>query len=359
MSFFLNPSSTNLTRSGILKLNNLQYETPLIFQYSRNGSIPHLDWNLCQSYLNDGNAPVLAPFPTSFGMAPYLKSLQMDMRQFCCIPNSRATFVSIKDPLNPSPSGYNCKAGISMWTSAGRTVVKTNDFISVINMLKPDSYQSLCDSDTPIDASRKRISHSVKRTIEYLDEILAQRDEFSPFLFGSIEGGCDMSSRLVSVKSTRERAVEGFVFEGIFEQIRDNQKLNDLVKAITFEIPQEKPRAMFGCLRPEEIHSMIEMGFDLFDSSYATSLAEDGKALIIALEDMKTTSSEIDLKDASFKEDFSIISKDCVCYSCTKGFTKAYLNHLLNCKEMTSSVLLMLHNLHVLYDWINKLKNSH
>lgn len=338
-----------------MKLSNLQYETPLIFQYAVNGSIPHLDWNLVQKYLMDENAPLVIPFSTCFGMTSYLKSLNQDMRKFCSVPESRATFISFYDPLKPPPAGFNHKAGVSVWTTGGRTDIAPHDFIEIISSLKPDGYQGLCDSDTPIDASKKRISHSVKRTLGYLDQILAQRSDTSSLLFGSVEGGSDLTSRLISAKTTKERPISGFVFEAIKTNLSDD--LN-LVKAVVSELPSDKPRAAFGTLRPEEIHSLIRIGFDIFDSSYATYLAEAGRALIIDFHDLVTASSELDLNDQKWKEDFSIISKDCDCYSCRKGFTKGYINHLLNCKEMTATVLLMLHNLHILYGWINKIKKN-
>lgn len=356
-SFILNSTSnsTDGIRRGILKLSNLQYETPLIFQYAVNGSIPHLDWNLCQRYLMDDNAPLVIPFSTCFGMTSYLRSLNLDIRKFCCAPPSRATFISFCDPLKPSPSGFNHKGGVSVWTSSGRTEIASHDFIEIVDVLKPDGYQALCDSDTPVDASKKRISHSVKRTLGYLDQILAQRGDTSCVLFGSLEGGSNLTSRMISVSETKKRPVSGYVFEAIKENLKGDV---NLIKAVLAEVPYDKPRAVFGILRPEEIHSLISIGFDIFDSSYATLLSETGKALVIDFNNSITTSSELDLSDKNYKEDFSIISKDCNCYSCCKGFTKGYINHLLNCKEMTATVLLMLHNLHVLYGWINKIKKQ-
>ena len=391
MSFILNSSSPSCGRKGVIKLNELKYETPLIFQYSRNGSLPHLDWNLCQRYLNDDNAPLLTPLSTCIGMTSYLRSLKVDMRRFCCIPKERASFVSVYDPLKPAPSGFNWKGGISVWTPGGRTRLSPYDFSQVLSLLKPDGFQSLCDSDTPVDASKKRLDNSVKRTIGYLDQVIAQNHHST--VFGSIEGGFDLKSRLISVELTKERQIDGFVFEGLTDHVKDNEELegltdhvkdNELKKLIKLtieEIPEDKPRAVFGCLRPEEIHSLIKLGFDLFDSSYATFLSEKGQALLIDYQpsgdqhgpittssvlDLKesgfkeaiTTSSVLDLTESGYKEDFSIISKDCRCYSCQKGFTKGYLNHLLNCKEMSATVLLMLHNLHVLYEWMDKLKNE-
>ena len=42
-----------------------------------------------------------------------------------------------------------------------------------------------------------------------------------------------------------------------------------------------------------------------------------------------------------FKEDFSPILENCQCLTCQKH-TKAYINHLINTKELLAPILLMM-----------------
>jgi queuine tRNA-ribosyltransferase accessory subunit len=50
---------------------------------------------------------------------------------------------------------------------------------------------------------------------------------------------------------------------------------------------------------------------------------------------------EINLNEERYKEEFEPIAKDCKCLTC-ENHSRAYINHLLNTKELLSGVLLMM-----------------
>jgi tRNA-guanine family transglycosylase len=64
-----------------------------------------------------------------------------------------------------------------------------------------------------------------------------------------------------------------------------------------------------------------------------------------------------DLYNPSIETDPSPIDPSCSCYTC-KGFSKAYLFHLLRHKEMTGNVLLVLHNMHCFEQFFKNLKEA-
>ena len=47
-------------------------------------------------------------------------------------------------------------------------------FMKIQKSFKPDFYQTLCDSDTDLNSSNKRLKKSVDRTIEFLDKCLEE-----------------------------------------------------------------------------------------------------------------------------------------------------------------------------------------
>ena len=60
--------------------------------------------------------------------------------------------------------------------------------------------------------------------------------------------------------------------------------------------------------------------------------------------------------NTDFREDSTPLLADCECKSC-KSHTKAYIYHLLKHNEMTSSVLLTIHNCHT-YSLFFRLLNT-
>ena len=135
-------------------------------------------------------------------------------------------------------------------------------------------------------------------------------------------------------------------------------------------LPENKPRIYLGSCDPWKVLRLVEMGVDMFDSSYAYHAAESGLALVfpntvpgsqkkeptsppetlsLTTQDNSFPSSSnfhLDLRDtSSFKEDFSPISSVCRCHACRRH-TRAYINHLLSTDELLGPVLLVMHNLH-------------
>ena len=78
-------------------------------------------------------------------------------------------------------------------------------------------------------------------------------------------------------------------------------------------------------------------GIDMFDCVLQTRIARNGLAL--------TSTGKKMLRNAAFAHDFQPIEPGCDCYACKNGFTRAYIRHLVKCKEILASQLITLHNL--------------
>lgn len=48
----------------------------------------------------------------------------------------------------------------------------------------------------------------------------------------------------------------------------------------------------------------------------------------------------MDLNDKKYETDTSILKENCECFSCKNNYTKAYIHHLLKCKELNASILI-------------------
>lgn len=365
------PATTNGHSSNDLSADTtdpleLMYESPMCFQYTRNGAIPHLVWQLADKHLLDGQLPVLVTLTESLGMKEQIKQSGGNLASYAMISSKRPVFTVVQDPTKAIRPGQNVSKGVSVWTGKGRHTINVQDHVSIQEIFKPQAFQSLCDGDTPAEASKKRLTHSVTRTLGYLDETL-KLQESGPLgkcgLFATIEGGYDLTMRLNSAKATASRHVSGFILDGFHPGGCDTVLNIDQIREIIIEImkvlPKDKPKALFGPFPPETMFELIKLGIDIFDTSYATCLSEKGIAMTVKLDTATgiTSTQLLDLTKDDFKRDFNVIDSNCKCYACTRNFTRVYINHLLNTKEMLSSVLLMLHNLYVLCNWFTAIRS--
>lgn len=237
-----------------------------------------------------------------------------------------------------------------------------------VTAAQPSAFVALCDSETPADASNKRKGKAITKSLDFLDKCLlikASEPRLSDSLiFGAIEGGFDAKLRDLSAKQTSERPVDGFLIDGFHTNGPASGELNwseaqPLIQSILKVLPESKPRLYQGSCSPKMVLDLVEIGIDIFESSYVFHETEAGHGLTFTNTltpkvspdaDCDASSTDkgvafIDLKDPQFKEDFSPIHKSCSCYTCRKH-TRAYINHLLATKEMLGPVLLMIHNLH-------------
>ena len=58
-----------------------------------------------------------------------------------------------------------------------------------------------------------------------------------------------------------------------------------------------------------------------------------------------TTAGVVRIRNAQYERDLRPIEEGCGCYTCSHGYTRAYLRHLDRCNEMLAPILGTLHNL--------------
>ena len=111
-----------------------------------------------------------------------------------------------------------------------------------------------------------------------------------------------------------------------------------MVATCVSRLPATRPRYLMGVGFPEELVQGVASGVDLFDCVLPTRLARNGCGFSRA-------QGRLNLKGASFSADLSPLDPDCRCPTC-RGFTRAYLRHLYNAREILAARLVTYHNVY-------------
>jgi len=109
---------------------------------------------------------------------------------------------------------------------------------------------------------------------------------------------------------------------------------------------------------PREILGQVEMGMDIFVLPFIGEAADAGIALSFSFPAPSQTNGEMEI-DGQAKKKVQLgidlwktdehatamipLESECPCFAC-KSYTRAYVNHLLNAKELLAWVLLQVHN---------------
>ena len=106
-------------------------------------------------------------------------------------------------------------------------------------------------------------------------------------------------------------------------------------------MPTDRPRYFMGIGDPEGILRVIQAGVDLFDCVLPTRLGRTGAAW--------TRSGRVNLKNAAHARDPRPLDEECACPTCAR-YSRAYLRHLVQQRELLGMRLLSIHNIAFLLD---------
>ena len=158
-----------------------------------------------------------------------------------------------------------------------------------------------------------------------------------PALFGILQGGMYPDIRRENVFRMREMGFDGYSIGGV--SVGESQDLLlEVVEIANRELPEEFPRHILGVGKPGDIIEAVARGVDLFDCVIPTRHARNGTLF--------TSKGVVVIRNAIYAEDGSPIDSECSCPVCRRGYSRAYLRHLLASGEILGSRLATLHNLH-------------
>src|SRR3989344_3385894 len=108
--------------------------------------------------------------------------------------------------------------------------------------------------------------------------------------------------------------------------------------------------ALFGIVQGGRFQDLrVESGSDLFDCVAPTRIARNGS--------LYTNNGRINIFNTQFRNDFTPVDINCVCYTCT-NYTRAYIAHLFRSKEMFAATLASIHNLYFTVHLVDKIRQS-
>jgi queuine tRNA-ribosyltransferase len=154
-------------------------------------------------------------------------------------------------------------------------------------------------------------------------------------VFAIQQGSLDPSLRRRCTEALASRDFDGFAIGGLAVG-EPAEALYEAVSMAAPMLPGERPRYLMGVGYPEDILHAVGCGVDLFDCVLPTRSARTGKVF--------SSVGDLAIKNARFADDPRPLDKSCGCPTC-KLYSRAVLRHLFVANEVTSVVLLTIHNL--------------
>lgn len=368
-----------------------QQETPAPLFISRRGQLPNLpaqvaklmipcgeklllqlplcEWYILNSNANRQTVDVFAELGTlPVDGVPCAKTLtaQTDAILFL-VPRGAASRQSVLDAPGKSLSvrleSPSFKASVTADAVARLHAVLRTDF-------------AISPTDGPLlpvhtkkagGSSQRRFTRSVQQVRAFFEA--AKNTNCSPTsIIGSVQGALDLSARAECVRSVFSiGSPAGLSIDGLYAG--EDPKCRDAVVSTVIRTAEEVSygglRLLSGCSgAPWDVVAAVRRGVDIIDATFPFDMAESGFATKLAVSAKNGLNRErsgslayVNLRDRRWERSSDPIVVDCECFMC-KRYSKAYVRHLLEVREMMGTTLLAAHNLWDYLCWFQGLRQA-
>ena len=226
------------------------------------------------------------------------------------------------------------------YTVDGKQVVLTPERSMAIQEALGADIAMAFDECTPYPCDKKYALEALERTTRWARRCVQAHHRADQALFGIVQGSVYPDLRRRSAREIQEIGFHGYAVGGL--SVGEGIDLMSEVLEVTVpELPNDQPRYLMGVGLPEDLLAGMERGIDMFDCVIPTRHARGGI--------LYTRRGRIRIQHSRYRRDFYPIDPSCSCYTC-QGFSRSYLRHLFQIKELLSVTLASIHNLHFYQD---------
>lgn len=204
------------------------------------------------------------------------------------------------------------------------------------------------DTCIPYPASREEAVKGTDLTTRWAKRSRAAQKETGQLLFGIVQGGMYPDLRAQALESLVEIGFDGYALGGLSVG-EPEQVMYDLTEEIAPRMPADHPRYLMGVGTPENLIESVWRGIDMFDCVMPTRNARNGMLF--------TSQGRVVIKNARYQDDPLPVDEECGCYTC-RNYSRAYLRHLYMAREILSSHLNTIHNLHYFVGLMAKVRQA-
>jgi queuine tRNA-ribosyltransferase len=254
--------------------------------------------------------------PRDQGVAVYDADVQSQHGQLAVIDDAGVTFTS---HLDGSLHRFTPERSVEIQHALGADMFFAFDECTAPT--EPYEYQK---------EAMERTHRWAERSIKAHRQNLKAKKEQA--IFGIVQGGRHEDLRKESAKEIASLGFDGFGIGGSFSK----EDMHGALQAAVPELPEDKPRHFLGIGEPGDVLTGIAEGMDTFDCVAATRLGRHGT--------IYTRRGPITLTNEKYRTDYGPLDPETLIPG-TEGFSRAYVSHQLNSKELLGQIIASMHNL--------------
>lgn len=159
-------------------------------------------------------------------------------------------------------------------------------------------------------------------------------DHPTQVIFGIVQGGLEPALRKKSAMELTDMDFPGYAVGGLSVG-ESPEEMYSTIDCTCPHLPENKPRYLMGVGRPEDLIQSVSRGIDMFDCVMPTRNGRNALAF--------TDQGTVRFRNKSHESDPQPIQKGFK--SAVSNFSRGYIRHLFQAKEMLGPIILSVHNL--------------
>ncbi len=335
-------------RAGIIHTDHGDIETPIFMPVGTQGAVKAVE----QRELEELGAQIILGNTYHLYLRPGVELLKtmrglhrfMSWTKPLLTDSGGYQVFSLSDLRKISDEGVTFKSHLD----GSAHFFSPEDVINIERAIGSDIMMVL-DECTPYPCEHEYAKVSNKLTVQWAQRCQKEFHSTDPLfehtqaLFGIVQGSVFKDIRKESAEALTSQEFDGYAIGGLAvgEPV---EIMYELTEFCTELLPVNKPRYLMGVGTPENLLECVERGVDMFDCVLPTRNGRNGMVF--------TRNGKMNLRNAQYRTEELPVDEVCECYLC-KNFSRAYLRHLFQTKEILALQLASLHNL-TFYLWLLK-----
>ncbi|MGB5685642.1 MAG: tRNA guanosine(34) transglycosylase Tgt, partial [Candidatus Electrothrix sp.] len=192
------------------------------------------------------------------------------------------------------------------------------------------------DTCIPYPATLDEAQKATSLTTRWAKRCREAQSPTGQLLFGILQGGMYPELRKPAAEELIEIGFDGYAMGGLSVG-EPKELMHEMLDASVHLLPDSHPKYLMGVGTPEDLVEGVYRGVDMFDCVMPTRNARNGMLF--------TSEGRVVIKNSRYREDHRPLDEQCTCYTC-RHYSRAYLRHLFQCREILAYQLNSIHNLH-------------